>query len=72
MADSVKSPCTGVCTVHHEARICIGCLRTVEDIARWKFYSDAEREAVIAALPARADQVPQRRRRRRRSGPDAG
>ncbi|WP_108258341.1 DUF1289 domain-containing protein [Mangrovicoccus ximenensis] len=69
MADKVKSPCTGVCTVHHEARLCIGCLRSVEEISRWKFFSDAEREAVMAELPSRAGRVPQRRRRLDRRGP---
>ncbi|WP_138464908.1 DUF1289 domain-containing protein [Poseidonocella sp. HB161398] len=72
MGDKANSPCTGVCTVHHEARLCIGCLRTVEEISRWKFYSDEERAAVMAELPSRAGQVPQRRRRRRSGTPEGG
>ncbi|MBE3637700.1 DUF1289 domain-containing protein [Mangrovicoccus algicola] len=70
MGDKLNSPCTGVCTVHHEARICIGCLRSVEEIARWKMYGDQERAEILAQLPGRAGLVPQRRRRRRRpAGP---
>lgn len=33
--------------------LCTGCLRTLDEIARWSAMSDAERRAVIAALPAR-------------------
>jgi len=38
-------------------RYCRGCRRTLDEIARWGDMSDAEREAVLAALAARASQV---------------
>ncbi len=40
-----------------ENRYCRGCRRTLEEIARWSEMSDAEREAVLGALPARASEV---------------
>ncbi len=34
-------------------RYCLGCWRTLGEIARWAEMSDAERAAVTAQLPAR-------------------
>ena len=31
--EEVESPCVKICIVHPEARICIGCYRTGEEIA---------------------------------------
>jgi predicted Fe-S protein YdhL (DUF1289 family) len=33
--------------------LCLGCARTLEEIARWAQMSDAERERVMAELPQR-------------------
>ena len=39
---------------------CRSCRRTLDEIARWGAMSDAEREAVLAALPARASDIAER------------
>ncbi len=36
-----------------ERRYCLGCGRTLDEIARWSDMTEAERAAVIAALEAR-------------------
>jgi len=36
---------------------CTGCLRTLDEIARWGGMSDAEREAIMAELPSRKSDV---------------
>ncbi|SDN27702.1 hypothetical protein SAMN05216196_1018 [Lutimaribacter pacificus] len=59
--DEVESPCVKVCVVHPGERICIGCYRTVDEIARWSRMTSAERRAVIDALPARAPRLAKRR-----------
>ncbi|CAN5492407.1 hypothetical protein BH09PSE4_BH09PSE4_09410 [soil metagenome] len=52
MPEPIASPCTNVCRI--DARgLCEGCARTLDEIARWSVMADAERRAVIAALPAR-------------------
>ena len=33
--------------------VCEGCLRTLDEIARWRDMSDAEREGVLEMLAAR-------------------
>jgi len=59
--DEVASPCTKVCVVHAQARLCVGCLRSIDEIAGWGRMSDAERAAIIADLPARAPGLKVRR-----------
>lgn len=59
--DEVDSPCVQICVVHPEARICTGCYRTLDEIARWARMTAEERRAVIAALPARAPRLRKRR-----------
>ena len=35
------------------AGVCIGCFRTLDEIAEWSRLDDAGKRAVLAALPAR-------------------
>jgi predicted Fe-S protein YdhL (DUF1289 family) len=39
-----------------ENRLCLGCRRTLDEIARWGEMGDDERRAVLAALAARQEQ----------------
>ena len=57
----VQSPCVKICLVHPEARICIGCHRTPDEITMWSRMSDDERRAVLAELPGRAGLLARRR-----------
>ena len=50
---SIESPCTKVCTIDPRSGLCIGCRRTLAEIAQWGSLSAAERAAIMAALPAR-------------------
>jgi len=43
------SPCMNVCVLD-ASRTCIGCLRTLDEIARWGRMSAAEQWQVIARL----------------------
>jgi len=49
----IKTPCVQVCTVDAESGLCLGCRRTLPEIAAWSRLSPAEREAVMGELPAR-------------------
>jgi uncharacterized protein len=33
--DAIESPCVKTCLIHPQARLCIGCLRTMDEIAGW-------------------------------------
>lgn len=57
----IESPCVKVCVLHPEARICLGCHRTADEIALWSRLTPSERRAVMAELPARKSLLPGRR-----------
>jgi len=57
----VQSPCVKICVVHPVEGLCVGCLRTVAEIAAWSRLTPAERAAVMADLPARAPRLAKRR-----------
>ena len=46
------SPCIAVCRLDPATQICIGCGRTIAEIASWPNLSDAERKAIIRRLDA--------------------
>lgn len=49
----VESPCTKVCVIHPDTRLCLGCRRTAEEIASWPRLTPDARRALLAALPGR-------------------
>lgn len=55
MHQPIKTPCVKVCVVDGQSGHCFGCGRNLGEIARWAKFSDAERDTVMAALPARID-----------------
>ena len=55
MHTPIKTPCVKVCVVDGQTGNCLGCGRTLGEIARWARFSDDERDTVMAALPARID-----------------
>ena len=59
--DEIESPCVRVCLIHPEARLCVGCYRTADEIARWSRMTPEERRTVMADLPARAPRLTRRR-----------
>ena len=59
--DEIESPCVKVCVLHPEARICIGCHRTGEEIAGWSRLSREERRTIMETLPERKSLLPGRR-----------
>ena len=52
-AVSTASPCIGTCRIDPASGFCAGCLRNLDEIATWRGMTDAQRQAVNAALPAR-------------------
>jgi uncharacterized protein len=50
---SNETPCIAVCLIDPKSNLCLGCGRTLPEIARWHRMESAERLSVMAALPAR-------------------
>lgn len=59
--DEIQSPCVKICLIHPEARLCTGCLRSIDEITQWSRLSHEARAEVMEALPARQSQITQRR-----------
>ena len=51
----IVTPCVKVCAVDGVTGLCLGCRRTLPEIAGWARYSDEERAAIMTALPHRPD-----------------
>ena len=49
----VMSPCKGICIMDAKSSLCIGCKRTIDEVARWPMMDDDERRRVIEALKTR-------------------
>ncbi|MRX51235.1 DUF1289 domain-containing protein [Paracoccus sp. S-4012] len=59
--DEPESPCVKICVMHPAEGLCIGCLRTMDEIARWGAMTTEERRAVTGSLPGRAGRITRRR-----------
>lgn len=57
----VQSPCIKICVIHPEERLCVGCYRSLDEIAHWSTLSPAERRAILDDLPARKPRLAKRR-----------
>jgi uncharacterized protein len=49
----VKTPCIKVCQMDPALGVCVGCCRTLDEIARWSGMAEAEREKVMSVLGER-------------------
>ena len=54
----IETPCIKICTLDPQRRQCVGCGRTIDEIARWSAMSGTERRRIMAALPDRLAQIP--------------
>ena len=61
-----SSPCVKVCVVDPESGLCVGCGRTVAEIAMWGELGDDERRTIMAGLEQRLKAARSRRSRGRR------
>lgn len=54
---SVPSPCVQVCVIDPASGLCLGCFRTLEEIAQWSRLSSAARTAIMAELDSRRGRI---------------
>lgn len=51
--DAIVSPCRRECQLHPIEKVCLGCLRSIDEIQRWTRLAPATRARIIDELPAR-------------------
>lgn len=56
---AIASPCIKVCIIHAAKGICLGCGRSLSEIAAWGSLSGTDRTRVMADLPRRLAVLPQ-------------
>ncbi|MGR8949921.1 MAG: DUF1289 domain-containing protein [Gammaproteobacteria bacterium] len=61
---AIETPCVSVCQLNdvdlsNPSTYCLGCYRTVGEIARWGRMTSDERRAIMAGLPQRKEQLNQ-------------
>jgi predicted Fe-S protein YdhL (DUF1289 family) len=61
MSDNTASPCIGVCELDHRLGICLGCLRTGDEIAGWSRFDPEQRRRVLARRRPAAGSNPEGR-----------
>jgi predicted Fe-S protein YdhL (DUF1289 family) len=55
----IETPCIKICSLDPQSGLCIGCGRTLEEIARWGSMAPAERARIMGLLPARLEKAKQ-------------
>ena len=53
----IATPCINVCVVDGESGLCLGCYRTLGEVASWASLTDTERAELMAALPERRARI---------------
>ena len=60
--EAIESPCINVCVLHPEAKLCLGCFRSADEITAWARMTPEARAAVMEGLAAREKDIPKTRR----------
>ncbi|MFZ5729815.1 DUF1289 domain-containing protein [Phenylobacterium sp.] len=53
----IKTPCIKVCAIDGESGLCLGCYRTLPEVAGWAKLTPERREALMAELPGRRGRI---------------
>jgi predicted Fe-S protein YdhL (DUF1289 family) len=51
---TTASPCIGTCRLDEQGRYCVGCRRTLREIAEWGTASEARRRAILDRIAREA------------------
>jgi predicted Fe-S protein YdhL (DUF1289 family) len=54
---ALDSPCVNICVIDERSGYCLGCGRTIAEIASWRSLTPAERTAIRAELPPRLAEI---------------
>ena len=54
---AIATPCIMVCAVDGESGLCLGCFRSLKEIAGWRALGDDERARIMAELPSRRSRI---------------
>jgi len=49
----LESPCKDICTTDPESGLCVGCGRSIEEIANWNSYTDIKKKEILVNIESR-------------------
>ena len=53
----IKTPCIKVCVIDGTSGLCMGCFRSLPEVAGWARLSEETRESLMAELPTRRSRI---------------
>jgi predicted Fe-S protein YdhL (DUF1289 family) len=53
----IATPCIKVCVIDGESGLCMGCYRSLPEVAAWSRYSDTQRAEIMAGLEGRRSRI---------------
>ena len=53
----IATPCIKVCVIDGESGLCLGCQRSLPEVASWSRLTDAERAEIMGALSERRPRI---------------
>jgi uncharacterized protein len=53
----IRTPCVQVCAIEGDSGLCLGCFRSLVEIAGWAKLSDPQRATIMDELPARRGRI---------------
>ncbi|WP_447526076.1 DUF1289 domain-containing protein [Parasphingorhabdus sp. NYA22] len=53
----MKSPCNDICTIDRPSGLCVGCGRSLSEIAEWGSASPGRKREIFSLLPGRMEQL---------------
>jgi predicted Fe-S protein YdhL (DUF1289 family) len=53
----IATPCVNICVIDGESGLCLGCQRTLSEVASWGRLTDQQRAEIMAGLAARRGRI---------------
>ncbi|MDQ2861030.1 MAG: DUF1289 domain-containing protein [Pseudomonadota bacterium] len=53
----IATPCVNVCVIDGASGLCLGCYRTLPEVAGWSGFTEARRGAIMASLAGRRTRI---------------
>tara|TARA_Y200000002_G_scaffold284511_1_gene238508 strand:- start:520 stop:744 length:225 start_codon:yes stop_codon:yes gene_type:complete len=60
--NEIESPCVKICVIHSEHKLCLGCFRTRDEIAKWSDFTSAIRKKIMGSLKNRKELLKPKRK----------
>lgn len=53
----IRSPCNNICRMDEKTGLCVGCLRTIDEIVSWRHLDDDERQLILTTVARRRNEI---------------